>query len=87
MTPLVLQVDDVAADQFDQRGVDAGHRLVEEQDLRLGHDGARDLEQLLLPAGELARARVAVLVQAVDVEHVQRALRVLALLHAERGPG
>ena len=40
-----------------QRRVDAGDRLVEQDQLRLGHQRAADLQQLLLPAGE-RRGRV-----------------------------
>ena len=41
------------ADLAGQRRVDAGHRLVEQDQLRLGHQRAADLEQLLLAAGEI----------------------------------
>ena len=36
-----------------QRGVEVGERLVEQEDLRLAHDGAADGDALALAAGEL----------------------------------
>ena len=42
-----------------ERRIDAGGRLVEHDQLRLGHQGAAELEQLLLPAREIDRAVVA----------------------------
>ena len=53
---LLLQRADVLAHAAAQLGVEVGERLVEEQDLRLEHDGARHGDALLLAAGELARA-------------------------------
>ena len=38
-----------------ERRVDPGHRLVEQQEARLGHQRPGELEQLALPAGERAR--------------------------------
>ena len=45
----------VLADLARQRRVDAGDRLVEQDQLRLGHQRAADLEQLLLAAREVGR--------------------------------
>ena len=36
-----------------QPRIDAGERFVEQHDLRLQHQGARDLDQLALPVGKL----------------------------------
>ena len=46
------------ADLARQRGVHAGHGLIEQQQGGFGHQGAADLEQFLLPAGQLGRALV-----------------------------
>jgi hypothetical protein len=52
------------------RGVDRGGRVVEDQDPRVGEEGARDREPLALPAGErepaLAHARVVAVGQLGD---------------------
>jgi hypothetical protein len=37
---------------LEERAVHAGRRLVEQNEVRIGHERARDLEQLLLPIGE-----------------------------------
>ena len=39
-------------------GVEGGGRFVHQHDFRLDRDGARDAEALLLPAGQVERARV-----------------------------
>ena len=61
---LVAQRLDVAQQRLRQRGVDAGHRLVEHDQLGLGHQRPRHLEQLALAAGQRA---------GVVVAHVRRA--------------
>src|ERR1035437_2784882 len=77
---LVLQIEDVAADPVDQRGVDAGHGLVEQQDRRRRHHPSSDLEQLLLATREFLRSSVAQLVESVRLEDPGGALDVRALL-------
>ena len=47
------QAFQMLADLLGQRRVDAGDRLVEQDQLRLGHQGAADLEQLLLAARQI----------------------------------
>jgi hypothetical protein len=49
--PLVLEVEDLVEQRLRQRRVDAGHRLVEHDQLRLAHEGAGHLEQLALTTG------------------------------------
>ena len=51
-----LQVLDLDAHLAAQLGVEVGQRLVEQEDLRIAHDGAAHGDALALAAGELARA-------------------------------
>ena len=37
-----------------KRGIDPGHRLVEQNEPRLGHQRARQFQELALPAGQCA---------------------------------
>ena len=55
--------------------VDARHRLVEQQEARLGHQRPRELEQLALAAGERARVVVRELGQVEDLEQLHRLRR------------
>ena len=57
--PRALQRQDVRAEPPRERRIDAGGRLVEQDQLRLGHQRAAELEQLFLPAREIDRAIVA----------------------------
>ena len=52
--PLV-QLLDLGAHLHAQLGVEVGQRLVEQEDLRIAHDGAAHGDALALAAGELAR--------------------------------
>src|SRR5208282_1546531 len=45
-----------APDVLDDRGLDAFGRLIENEELGLGHERPRDRQLLLLPAGEIAAA-------------------------------
>ena len=56
---LVAQRLDVAEERLRERGVHAGHRLVEHDHRRLAHQGAGHLEQLALTAGQAAGEVVA----------------------------
>ena len=64
-----LQIPDLDAHLLAQLGVQVGERLVEQQDVRPRHDGARQRHALLLPAGEFARPP---LLEAAQAHHVQR---------------
>ena len=55
-----------------ERGVHAGHRLVQHQHRRVAHQGARHLQQLPLTAGQAARIVVALLEQLEAFEQVIR---------------
>ena len=50
--PFVAQLGDVTEQRLHQRGVHAGHRLVEHDEVRLGHEGTGHLQELALPARE-----------------------------------
>jgi hypothetical protein len=49
---------DLGAHLHAQLGVEVGERLVEQEDLRVAHDGAAHRDALPLPARELARVAV-----------------------------
>ncbi len=49
--------DDQIVDHVGHDGIEAGGRLVEEDDLRIGGDGARQADALLHAAGQFGRAR------------------------------
>ena len=51
----LVQGLDLGAHVDPQLGVEVGERLVEQEDLRVAHDGAAHRHALALPAGELAR--------------------------------
>ena len=71
----LLQAADLAAHLDAQLGVEVGERLVEQQHMRLDHDGARDRDALQLAAGELMRPALGV---AVELHQLQRARDPLA---------
>ena len=52
----LLQPGDLEAHLHAQRRVEVGQWLVEEEGLRLAHDGPADRDALALAAGELSRA-------------------------------
>ncbi len=54
---------DLAAHLHAQLGVEVGERLVEEEDLRIAHQGSADGNTLALTAGELARVAIQQLLQ------------------------
>ena len=54
----LVQLLDLGAHLHAQLGVEVGERLVEEEDLRIAHDGAAHGDALALAAGELARIAV-----------------------------
>ena len=58
MRDLLVQALDLAAHLVAQLGVEIGERLVEQEDLRIAHDGAADGDALALAAGKLARIAV-----------------------------
>ena len=53
-----MQLLHLAAHLDPQGGIEIGERLVEQEDLRLAHDGAADGDALLLAAGKLRRVAV-----------------------------
>ncbi len=82
-----MQFADLEPHLHAQRRVEVGERLVEQERLRLAHDGAADRDALALAAGELARLAVEIVGQVergrgladLLVDHVLRRLR-----HLER---
>src|SRR6202165_6276745 len=51
-------MEDRLPERLRHDGTDPGGRLIEQDDLRLEHQGAGDLEQLLLAAGKILRRLV-----------------------------
>ena len=80
-----LQRQNVLAELLRQGRIDAGGRLVEHDQLRLGHQGAAELQQLLLAAREIDRAIVADVQQVELARDFDRALAQLLLARARRG--
>ena len=68
----LAQREDVLEQLDAQRRADAGHRLVEQQDPRLRHQRADEVEQLALPAGERAGERARVAVEPHELEQLAR---------------
>ena len=64
-----LELLELLAGRRAQLGVEVRERLVEQEDLRLADDRARERDPLALAAGELARLAVE---QAADAEQVRR---------------
>src|SRR5690606_37597164 len=79
---LAVELLDLLADLAHQRGVHARARLVEQHDLGVGHQRARQLQQLLLAARHGAGRLVGHVRQLHEVEHLARLLAQLALLGA-----
>ena len=71
----LLQPADLAAHLDPQLGVEIGERFVEQQHMRLDHEGAGDRDALELAAGQLVRPALAV---AVELHELQRARDALA---------
>ncbi len=65
-----LQLANLHPDLGAELGVEVGERLVQQQDLRLDHQGAGERHPLLLAAGELARHARAQLVQAHQAQRL-----------------
>ena len=72
---LALDLDELALHALAQLEVERGERLVEQQDLRLIDDSARDGDALLLTARE--RRDICMLV-AVEIDELQRVLDLVA---------
>src|SRR4029077_4049712 len=80
------KIGDRAADIFDDRGLDAFGRLVEQQQVLAHHTRAADRELLLLAAGEIAAAaREHRLQYREEREHVLGDIAVLALERTKAG--
>src|SRR5690606_30275060 len=81
--PLRVELLHESPDAPDEGGVHAARGLVEHDRVRVAHEHARELEQLLLPVGQVARLDV---LEVVDADaHEQRA-RLVDLLRVAR-PG
>ena len=78
----LLQLADLLAHVAAQLGVEIGQRLVEQQHLRLQHDGARHRDALLLAAGQFAGQARAVAGQPDQRQLRLRQLDRLRLAHA-----
>ena len=66
---VALQPLELGAHAVAQLGVEVGERLVEQQELRLHHQGAREREPLLLAAGELGGVAIDQLLERDRVQH------------------
>ena len=75
----LVQLLDLGAHRDAQLGVEVGQRLVEQEHLRVAHDGAAHGDALALAAGELARIAVEQRREAEDVGGALDALVDLAL--------
>ena len=63
----LMQLLDLGAHLHAQLGVEVGQRLVEQEHLRIAHDGAAHGDALALAAGELARIAVEQRLEAEDL--------------------
>ena len=68
--PLGLELMDVLEQALLERRVDAGHRLVEHDQLWIGHQRSGHLQQLALSTGEVAGELVAHVVEAEALEQL-----------------
>ena len=75
---LALQALELEAHAVAQLGVEIGQRLVEQQQLRLHHQRARQREPLLLAAGKLGRLAIGELIELHRGEHAHHLLADLA---------
>ena len=80
---LALQPLELEAHALAQLGVEIGQRLVEQQELRLHHERARQRQALLLAAGELGRLALG---QMVERDRGEHAHHLVADLAAWRSP-
>jgi len=65
---------DALDDALDQLGIDAGHRLVEQDEFGLRHQHGRELDQLLLAARQLAGGLMTHIPKAGDLDKFARTL-------------
>src|SRR5204862_2920021 len=85
------QYADAAVSQAGDDGLDivygdrvhAGERLVQEHELRVGHEGARDLEPSALSSGELERLLAPQVLDGEFVEHPLEPRRPLGLVEGQ----
>src|SRR5579885_718667 len=63
----LMQLGDLQPHLHAQRRIEVGERLVEQEGLRLAHDGAADRHALALAAGELARLAVEIVGEVQDL--------------------
>ena len=77
--PVVTELDDDLLDRVDGDRIDAGERLVEKDDPRVGDEAAGDLEPPLLAAGERPGPRLA---DVLDRELFEELLAAIAALLA-----
>ena len=68
--PQLLELGDQVPELPARLGIEAGRRLVEKDQVRIADDRAGEREPLLLSAGQLADARIALLVELDDMDHV-----------------
>ena len=80
---LRIEVEHAVDDQFEQRRIDAGRRLVEQDRVGIGHQDARELQQLALTAGEHPRRLAFEPGQRHEVEQRPRLLDRRALLRRD----
>ncbi len=71
----LVQRLDLGAHRDPQLGVEVRQRLVEQEDLRVAHDRAPHRDALALPARELARVAMQVVVEVQDLRRLRDALR------------
>src|SRR5205823_10119920 len=70
-TQLLVETLDLAPHLIAQLCIEIGQRLVEQEYLRVAHDGSADRHPLPLPARQLSRVA---LKQRFDTEHLRRAI-------------
>src|SRR5262249_3143932 len=68
--PFRVELADHALDAPDHRGIDARHRLVEQDQPRAGHHGGGDGGELALAVGEHGRGRLRILAEADGLEEL-----------------
>jgi hypothetical protein len=77
----LVQLADLGTHLHTQLGVQVRQRFVEQEDLRVAHDGAPHRHALALPARELARVALEQLVQVEDARRVLDAAALLGVGH------
>ena len=78
-----VDLGDLRDDHFEQRRIDAGGRLVEQNDLRIGHQDARELQELSLAAGKDPRRLAREIAERHELEQRHRLLDVAPLLRGD----